>query len=189
MPVVYVGTTASARIAAHPRAVIRVTIVRALVDAPLYAIGALKWRNVVEHVLDHSASAAGYPIGGNLSGVTDNDRVAVIDYLAGSHPAAATMSDLARAVEDASIHANVTQLELRPPVPATSAGGAPAQDADRDAARAGAEAAAAAGSFTGQLGAILKSGGRLLIVGGVVVAIVLIAMYLPRPKSGNGSGS
>lgn len=194
MPVTYGGTqqngtaaTASTRIAANPRAIIRVTLARPLVDAPLYAIGALRWRNVVAHVLDNSASAAGYPIGGNLSGVTDEDRIAVLDYLSGSHPGALTLSDLARAVEDASIHANVTALELRPPVPATSAGGSAAQDADRDAARTGAEAEADRESLAGRLGELVAGGKRILIVGGIVAIIVLAAVYLPRPSSSSST--
>ena len=187
----YLNTTPSQPISAYPRAVYRAVVGRSGLTALSFATGALRWRQVVEVMIDRSTGAAGFPLGGGLDTVTNADTRAVVDYRAGSHPGALVVADLARQIEDATPYSSLLSLTRLPPVPALADGGAAALGAERDAVQDAAEVESAANSFTGRVtsglsglaglaGSVAKYAAWLLVAG-AVVAVVLI--YRPRAST------
>lgn len=176
----YNNTSPSQPLALHPRAVYRVVVERGGVSALSYATGLLKWRQVVEGMIERSASPAGFPLGGGLDNLTNEDRTAVVDYRAGSHPGTLTVSDLVRAVEDATPYSSVVSITRRDPVPA---GGGDVLAAERDALKGEAEAEADASTLFAKL-KDAAGGFRTVFVAGAVIALVVLAViYLPKPRS------
>lgn len=184
MAPIYVNTSASAPIAQDVHNVFRVTLQRALLSAPLFASGIIRWRDVVQTTLDRSASPAGFPLSGAFSNVSNNDDVAVVDYRGGSNPGAATVGDLVRAIDAASAHSTVIKIESVGRVPIASAGGAEAlrrgEAAEQDAAREKAEAE----SLAARVGDVIEGVVGYGKVLGVVAVIVLVAgaIYLYAPR-------
>lgn len=179
MAPIYKNTSASQPIAADVHDVYRVTLQRDFTSAPLFAAGVIRWRDVVQTVIDRSASPAGFPISGTFSGVTNDDDVAVLDYRGGSNPGAATVGDLVRVIDAASAHCSVIAIERVGRVRSLEEQRA-AEAAAQDAARTKAEAE----SFTTRLGEVVGgvvSYGKVL---GVVAVIVLVAgaIYLYAPR-------
>lgn len=179
----YVNTTPSQPLALHPRAVYRVEVERDGLSALSYATGVLRWRQVVNGVIERSTSPAGFPLGGGLDNVTNADRTAVLDYRAGSHPGTLTVSALVQAVEDATPYAGVVSITRRDPVPSVRAGGPDALAAERDAAQDASRAAVAADSLGARITRAL-TGARTVVVAGAVIAVVVLAVvYLPKPRA------
>lgn len=181
--VTYNNTSPSQPLTLYPRAVYRVVVERSGLTALSYATGLLVWRQVVEGILDRSVSPAGFPLGGGLDNVTNEDTTAVLDYRAGSHPGSLVVADLVRAVEDATPYASVVSITRRDPVPSVSQGGGDALAAERDAAQGTARQEAAATSFTSRLTDVLKGTRTVFIAGAVIAVVVLAVIYLPRPRS------
>lgn len=177
----YVNTTPSARIAEHPRAVYRVTVERSGLTQLSFALGALRWRQVVEGMIERSASAAGFPLGGGLDNVTNDDTTAVVDYRAGSHPGNATVGDLVRVIEDSTPYSAVVSVKRMGPVPAESAGGGAALGATRDAEQDAARVDAEARSITTRLSAALNDAARFT-VGLAALAAIAVGVYFWRKK-------
>ena len=182
----YANASPSDPIALHPRAVYRVVVERAgwkIVSPYDWATGALRWRQVVEGVIDRSASPAGFPLGGGLDNVTNEDTTAVLDYRAGSHPGTLVVSDLVRAIEDATPYAGVVSITRRAPVPSLSEGGAGALAAERDAAQDTARDVAESESFAARITGALKGTRTVFVAGAVIALVVLAVIYLPKPRT------
>lgn len=176
----YIGTSPSQPIALYPRAVYRVVVERDGLTALSFATGLLRWRQVVEGMIDRSASPAGFPLGGGLDNVTNEDRTAVVDYRAGSHPGTLTVADLVRAIEDATPYSAVVSITRRDPVPA---GGVDELAAERDVVKAGAEVDADAGTVFAKLKGFAGGFRTVFVAGAVVAVVVLVFVYLPKPRS------
>lgn len=179
----YVNTSPSQPLSLYPRAVYRVVVERAGVSALSYATGLLRWRQVVEGMIDRSGSPAGFALGGGLDNVTNEDTTAVVDYRAGSHPGTLTVSALVRAIEDATPYSSVVSITRRDPVPAASEGGADALAAERDAAQAKARTVAESESLSARITGALKGARTVFVAGAVVALVVLAVIYLPKPRS------
>jgi len=178
--VTFLNTRASDPIAAHPRAVYRVTVARAGAAAPLYLAGVVKFRNAVEQTIDQSHSAAGFALGGNLDSVQNGDSVAVLDYRAASMPRASTVGDLARAIDAASAFTTVVSVERKSPVPAESAGGGRALAADRDAAQDTAQTQADAESIAARIRSAFSGAATVAAIAAVLVLAGAAWYLLPR---------
>lgn len=183
MATTYTNTSPSQPLALYPRAVYRVVVERSGLTALSYATGLLKWRQVVEGMIERSASPAGFALGGGLDNVTNADTTAVVDYRAGSHPGALTVSALVQAIEDATPYSSVVSITRRDPVPAESQGGAGALAAERDAAQGTARADAEASSLSARITGALKGARTVFIAGAVIAVVVLAVIYLPKPRS------
>lgn len=179
----YVNTSPSQPLTLYPRAVYRVVVERDGLTALSYATGLLRWRQVVEGVIDRSASPAGFPLGGGLDNVTNADTTAVLDYRAGSHPGTLTVSALVRAIEDATPYAGVVSITRRDPVPAESEGGADALAAERDAAQDVARTTAESETLSARITGALKGARTVFVAGAVIALVVLAVVYLPKPRS------
>lgn len=182
MPTVYKNTTPSAPIATYPRAIYRVVVERRAFYAFDYLTRFVTWPGVVLSVIENSATVAGFPISAPEKTVTNDDSVATLDYRAGSHPGAATVADLVRAVDESSKYISVKSVERLAPVPAESQGGAQALDASRDATQAAEQVTAENESVFGQLGAGLSSTVKYVAV--LLAASVLLAVLIITPKGG-----
>lgn len=178
----YLGTRAGDPLNAHPRAVLRVTIERAGFAGLSFLTGTLTWRGVVERVLDRTATPAAFPLGGALSGLTNDDRVATIDYRVGTHPGSATVGDFAAGVDAASQYARVVQVELRPPVPGFSEGGPTELAAERNESQDAARLEAERTSLTARIADVARGTERVVIAAAIVATVFLIMAYLP-PRS------
>lgn len=180
----FVNTGAAQRITAYPRAVYRIVIQRAPGAWLSFVTGTLRWRRVVEDVINGSANPAAFALGGNLAAVLDGDTVATLDFQAKSTATTATVADLVNAVEAASPYANVVSVERIGPVPGYSAGGPEAletereqqQDAERERAQSEGPAAMVAGA--------LRTTRTVLIVAVIVAAAVAAANLIPRRSAG-----
>jgi hypothetical protein len=179
--VVYRNCAPSQLIADHPHAVYRVVMGRPFAAVVSYAVGYVKWPAVVLLVIENSASPAGFPIGAAEKAVRPDDEVATVDYLAGSHPGSATVSELVTAIDSASRFAEVLSVTRLAGVPKQSEGGAAALDASRDAAQQAAAAQAESESF------LVRARDAALDVGkfglGVAGLVALgVAVFLLRRK-------
>ena len=180
MATVYRNTTPSARVADHPRAVYRVVIERRGLYALDYITRFVTWPGVVLSVIENSATVAGFPISSPEKSVAPDDVVATLDYRAGSHPGAATVSDIVTAVDGASKYVTVKSIERLPPVPAESAGGARALDESRDQAQSVERDEAERTSFLSSITARLQTAGKIVVGLAVLAGIVALVIYLPR---------
>lgn len=187
MSVQYINTTPSQPLALHPRAVYRVVVEREGVAAPLFLVGALRWRQVVEGMIDRTASPAGFPLGGGLDNITNDDTTAVVDYRAGSHPGSLTVSSLVQNIEDSTIYTRVVSITRLGTVPPLSEGGPGILATGRDTAQDKAQGEADANTFTARATAYLGSLGKYAALGlGVAVVAVLVYLYRPQAKGGSG---
>lgn len=176
----YTNTRAGELIAATPRAVYLITIERAGLSALSFATGTLRWRDVVARVLDRSTSAAGFPIGANLGNVTNDDRTAVLSYLAGTNPGRATVADLAATVDAASPYASVIAVERIPPVSGNATGGIGALENRQAAEAERARQEAAERTLTARVaGALRTSAGTVQLIAAAVIVAGLVYL-LPR---------
>lgn len=179
--ITYRNTNASQPVALHPRAVYRVQVQRRTVDGPLYLTGIRSWRNVVADVIDGSAGAAAFPLGGNLSNVMEQDTVATLDYRAATNPGGATVADIVRQVEGAG-PVVVSSVERLPPVPGFSDGGPDVLTGARDASQDEARERAAAESFGAKLTAAVQGVGRVTMITAAAVIAVAAVIFIPRGK-------
>lgn len=180
MAAIYRNTSASARVADHPRAVYRVVIERRGLYALDYLTRFVTWPGVVLSVIENSATVAGFPISSPEKSVAPDDTVATLDYRAGSHPGAATVSDIVAAVDGASKYISVKSIERLPPVPAESAGGARALDESRDRAQDLERDEAERTSFLTSITAKLQTAGKIVVGLAVLAAVVALVIYWPR---------
>lgn len=186
MTVQYVNTTPSQPISLYPRAVYRVVVERDGFVSLSYLTGALRWRQVVEGMIDRSSSPAGFPLGGGLDNITNDDTTAVVDYRAGSNPGSLTVSALVQAIEDATPYTQVVSITRLGTVPPISQGGPGVLAAGRDQAQDAAQAKSDAESFTARATSYLGSLGRYAALGlGVAVVAVLVYLYRPSGKGGS----
>jgi hypothetical protein len=183
MAPIYRNTTPSARVADHPRAVYRVVIERRGLYALDYLTRFVTWPGVVLSVVENSATVAGFPISSPEKSVAPTDTVATLDYRAGSHPGAATVSDIVTAVDGASKYVTVKSIERMPPVPAESQGGAAALDASRDAAQQTERDEAERESFLAKLADQVKSGAKAVLVVAAIAGVVALVILWPRKSS------
>jgi hypothetical protein len=179
MSIRYTNTNASQLISAGPRDVYRIVVQRRTIDAPDYWTGLRTMRKEVQRVIDHSAGPAGFPLGNNMANVFDQDTVATLDYRAATNPGIATVGDLVRQVNDAG-RLDVSSIERRPPVPASSDGGAAALDAERDRTQAAERDSAADRSFASQIGAAVKGIGRTAVWLGIAGLAIAAVVFIPR---------
>lgn len=184
----YVNCRASDLIAAQPHAVYRVTLEREGLSQLSFAIGILKWRDVVLTVIERSPSPAGFPISGGLDSVTNDDDRAVLDFLAGSQPGAATVGDLARTIDVTSSYAAVIRVERLPGVPKESQGGADALRTSQTERADAEREQAAKESFTGRvtdLASGLAGNVKMLAVVAVVTLVIAAVVIYgpPRPRT------
>lgn len=179
----YIGTSPSEPLALHPRGVFRVVVGRAGGAYLSFLTGTLRWRQVVEGMIDRSASPAGFPLGGGLDNVTNRDLTAVVDYRVASHPGTLTVSALVRAVEEATPFSNVVSIARIGPVPRESAGGAGALAGQRDDVQGEANRTAEAESPIARITGVLKGTRTVLVAGAIIALVVLAVVYLPKPRS------
>lgn len=187
MTVEYINTTPSQPLSLYPRAVYRVVVERDGFTALSYLTGALRWRQVVEGMVNRSASPAGFPLGGGLDNITNDDTTAVVDYRAGSDPRSLTVSALVQAIEDATPYTKVASITRLGTVPPLSEGGPGILAVGRDIAQDAAEADAQANSFTARATSYLGSLGRYTALG-LGIAIVAVLVYLYRPEARGSRG-
>lgn len=188
----YVNCRASDLIAAHPHAVYRVTLEREGLTQLSFALGILKWRDVVLTVIERSPSPAGFAIGGGLDSVSNDDDRAVVNFLAGSDPGAATVGDLARTIDVSSSYAAVIRVERLAGVPRESEGGAAALNRSTEEQQQREREQAAAESFAGRVGDLASGFAgnvkMLAIVAVVTLVIAGIVIYGPPRPRGSANG-
>lgn len=163
MAAVYVGGQPGSRLGDFPRAVVRVTLQRPVLDDVLYSIGVLSWPRTIETIMERAQQPGAWTVLSGAPRETNADRTAVIDFIIAAAPGPETLADMVRAIDESARwgveRATVARIEVVGRVPGFNDGGPAAIEQGRAAEveRSAAEAGSALGDIAESARRVLGS--------------------------------